>query len=1092
MAITRTGVQIATEPTFTVQLPLDFSIEGGQVGQNAVPVTGLSPDTTYYAKAYFEKDGVITRQRDYREFRTEGGRVLKLKNAYAGYNNISLLKSGSPSAISLDYSTDRGTTWTTWNSSSGTYLNANLPENGELWLKGENYRINNSNSAYWYFTSEHIFDCEGSLGAIIDRNTSIIPDYCFCRLFYNTAVRTAPDIPAMYLANSCFYFTFLDCTSLTSAPALPATTMAASCYRGMFQGCTSLVNAPSLPATAIADYCYYAMFQGCTSLVNAPSLPATTLAASCYTHLFYGCTSLVTTPSLPATTLYINCYAQMFYGCTSLTGGPSLPATTLAANCFKEMFRGCTSLVNAPALPATTMAESCYYGMLMGCTSLVNAPALPATTLASSCYQNLFSGCTSLTAAPALPATTLASSCYNTMFGGCTSLTAAPALPATTPITGCYTQMFKNCSSLVQIICYATTWNTAYASNWVSGVAASGDFYNLGGATIPTDNVSGVPIGWTLRTELANYLTFTNTANEDNSISLIRYGLGSWIIEYSTDGINWTSATVDTYGGTFGVTLHPGEYVKLRGNNGGFNTKNNYAQFRSTTYCEVSGDINTLLNKFGGDVSIPNNGGFYRLFKDMAYLENGGLVLPSTTLGISCYEAMFENCRSMTTAPALPATTLVDSCYLGMFRGCTSLVNAPALPATTLATECYHAMFWDCTALTTAPVLPATTLADSCYTTMFRNCSSLNKIICYATTWNTAYASSWVNDVASSGDFYNLGGANIPIDSDSGVPIGWTSHTDFGDALIIRSVSDAAQNEITLTKYGTPNDITLEYSTDDGTTWTTWSSANSDLDVIILAGETLKLRGNNSTFSNRPDNVDGGFYHFGSSAEIAVSGNMMALLSDNVTTLPSYCFAHAFDSAPVTTVSSDLLPATSLGRSCYQSMFYGCTELINTPTLPATTLVQACYQSMFSLCTSLTQVPELPATTLADSCYSGMFSGCTSLASVPSDLLHATTLAWYCYSGMFSGCTSLTTSPVLPATAMTDYCYVNMFNGCTSLNSITTYAQSWNITNSRDWVLDVSATGDFYDLGGANIPAYSSGMNRGSGRPYGWTVHTSL
>ena len=1013
MAITRTGVQIATEPTFTVQLPLDFSIEGGQVGQNSVPVTGLSPDTTYYAKAYFEKDGVITRQRDYREFRTEGGRVLKLKNAYAGYNNISLSKSGSPSAISLDYSTDRGTTWTTWNSSSGTYLNANLPENGELWLKGENYRINNSISAYWYFTSEHIFDCEGSLAAVIDRNTSIIPDYCFYRLFYNTAVRTAPDIPAMYLANNCFNFTFLDCTSLTSAPALPATAMAANCYRGMFQGCTSLVNAPALPATSIADYCYYAMFQGCTSLVNAPALPATTLAA--------------------------NCYAQMFYGCTSMTSAPALHATTLAANCFKEMFRGCTSLTAAPALPATTMAESCYYGMLMGCTSLVNAPSLPATTLAASCYRNMFYGCTSLVSAPSLPATTLVQNCYNSMF--------------------------YNCSSLVQIICYATTWNTAYASNWVSGVAASGDFYNLGGATIPTDNVSGVPIGWTLRTELANYLTFTNTANEDNSISLIRYGISSWVFEYSTDGINWTSASVDTYGGTFGVTLHPGEYVKLRGNSGGFNSKANYAQFRSTTYCEVSGDINTLLNKFGGDVSIPNNGGFYRLFKDMAYLENGGLVLPSTTLGISCYEAMFENCRSMTTAPALPATTMVADCYLGMFRGCTSLVNAPALPATTLATECYHAMFWDCTALTTAPVLPATTLTDSCYTTMFRNCSSLNKIICYATTWNTAYASSWVNDVASSGDFYNLGGANIPIDSNSGVPIGWTSHTDLGDYLTITN-EESVQNTITLTKVMNssetlPLDITLEYSTDGGTTWTTWSSANSNLSVTINQGGSLKLKGNNNTFSSNDGYGGGqGYYCFGSTGNFSLSGNMMALLADNITTVPEFCFINAFHNAKVTTVSRDLLPATNLGTACYQHMFWGCT--------------------------SLTQVPELPATTLANSCYEGMFGGCTSLASVPSDLLPSTTLAWYCYAGMFDGCTSLVQAPVLPAPAMSDYCYVNMFYGCSSLNKATIYTQSWNTTNARDWMKDVSANGEFYSLGGARP---DQGVN---GRPTGWTLHTSL
>lgn len=43
------------------------------------------------------------------------------------------------------------------------------------------------------------------------------------------------------------------------------------------------------------------------------------------------------------------------------------------------------------------------------------------------------------------------------------------------------------------------------------------------------------------------------------------------------------------------------------------------------------------------------------------------------------------------------------------------------------------------------------------------------------------------------------------------------------------------------------------------------------------------------------------------------------------------------------------------------------------------TLAKSCYYSMFSGCTNLTTAPSLPATTLADSCYYYMFSGCTSI-----------------------------------------------------------------------------------------------------------------
>ena len=34
---------------------------------------------------------------------------------------------------------------------------------------------------------------------------------------------------------------------------------------------------------------------------------------------------------------------------------------------------------------------------------------------------------------------------------------------------------------------------------------------------------------------------------------------------------------------------------------------------------------------------------------------------------------MFNDCTSLTTAPALPATTLANCCYDFMFNGCTSL-----------------------------------------------------------------------------------------------------------------------------------------------------------------------------------------------------------------------------------------------------------------------------------------------------------------------------------------------------------------------------------------------------------------------------------
>ncbi len=216
-----------------------------------------------------------------------------------------------------------------------------------------------------------------------------------------------------------------------------------------------------------------------------------------FIHLFESCSSLTSAPALPAISLANYCYYNMFYGCTSLTEAPALPATRLAGSCYDSMFQGCTALSEAPALPATSLANYCYNYMFGGCTSLTDAPALPATSLADYCYIGMFQDCTALSEAPALPATSLADSCYQSMFNGCTSLTEAPALPATSLATYCYDSMFYGCSSLTNVTHHITNWNTDYTFNWLYNVAASGIVRCPANSSIPSDDPSGIPSGWT-------------------------------------------------------------------------------------------------------------------------------------------------------------------------------------------------------------------------------------------------------------------------------------------------------------------------------------------------------------------------------------------------------------------------------------------------------------------------------------------------------------------------------------------------------------------------------------------------------------------
>ena len=222
------------------------------------------------------------------------------------------------------------------------------------------------------------------------------------------------------------------------------------------------------------------------------------------------------------TTPQSNMFYGLFNGNKNIVDASNLRLsyTSLADYCYYQLFYGCTSLVTAPELSATTLASSCCRSMFEGCTSLTTAPALPPTTLADYCYANMFQGCTSLTSTPILPATTLVSDCYSYMFYGCTSLTIAPELPATTMKYGCYEGMFQGCSKLKSVTVYAKDISaTDCTKNWLSNVANSGTFNNMGFAPFKTGS-SGVPSGWTevvppIQSITANPDTFTIKSYKD-------------------------------------------------------------------------------------------------------------------------------------------------------------------------------------------------------------------------------------------------------------------------------------------------------------------------------------------------------------------------------------------------------------------------------------------------------------------------------------------------------------------------------------------------------------------------------------------------
>jgi len=309
---------------------------------------------------------------------------------------IALSNTGD-NAPNVEYTTD-GVSWTTWDYSAIT-----VPAGGKVYFKGNNSAgFSTSSSAYSYFVMTGKIAASGSIQSLL----------------YGDDFEDNLTIPR---GSNCFYRLFYNCSVLTSAPELPAITLADYCYSNMFRGCYSLTSAPDLPATTLSDYCYYQMFYNCSRLTAAPDLPATTLARSCYSGMFAVCSSLTTAPELPATTLAVTCYANMFENCMSLVTAPELPATKMTVNCYAYMFRYCQSLTTAPALPATTLASTCYAGMFQSCTKLSEAPELPAAKLVSYCYQSMFESCTRLSYIKMMATDVSASSCLNNWVSGVNS-----------------------------------------------------------------------------------------------------------------------------------------------------------------------------------------------------------------------------------------------------------------------------------------------------------------------------------------------------------------------------------------------------------------------------------------------------------------------------------------------------------------------------------------------------------------------------------------------------------------------------------------------------------------------------------------------
>jgi len=514
---------------------------------------------------------------------------------------------------------------------------------------------------------------------------------------------------------------------------------------------------------------------------------------------------------------------------------------------------------------------------------------------------------------------------------------------------------------------------------------------------------------------VTNYADYNYTTPIDNlnftipnggTVTLTKYGTPTEVtLEYSLDnGSTWTTwAETDN---VRSLTLADGQTMHIRNTSEtstGFSTGSSSTdiyRFSFSDYAYGGGNINSLLCKNPENAVITEN----------------------------CFNRLFLS-TSLVTAPSLPSTEIARNCYYYMFRECRYLVTAPeVLPATTIYQNSYYYMFEGNTSLVKAPKILAESIVSYACNSMFRNDSSLNYIYTAMTQISgTNPIANWVNGVAATGDFYCPAELTISTGA-SGIPSGWTRHNIDGDKYLNFTMPDGGT--ITLTKNGTPTEVTLEYLVEGEPNWVTWVETDNVRSLTLNAGGKVYIRNASETstgFSTSSSNN----YKFAFTNNTYAGGNTNSLLCKN----------------PANAVITD---------ACLRGLFSGQTTLITAPNLPAPVLSYYCYAQMFLGCTNLISPPIIGATTQAEAACWKMFYQCFSLEESPE--LKTEVLVTQCYQEMFYGCTRLKKLTTLMTNISANYCLSN-------------------------WVASTAATGDFYCPAELTIPTGASGI------PSGWTRH---
>ena len=178
-------------------------------------------------------------------------------------STVKLTANGSPTVSGLHYRLGKSGAWLAYTIGTTITL-TNVGDSVQFWNSADTLTTNSSN--YVRFATSGKISCSGNIQSLLNFSDTC-PQYCFWLLF---------------LSN----------TALTSAPDMPAINVNDRSYSGTYSGCTGLIYAPKiLPARTLYIETCYAMFVNC-GFSTAPIIKAETLGTDSLSAIFSNCRSL--------------------------------------------------------------------------------------------------------------------------------------------------------------------------------------------------------------------------------------------------------------------------------------------------------------------------------------------------------------------------------------------------------------------------------------------------------------------------------------------------------------------------------------------------------------------------------------------------------------------------------------------------------------------------------------------------------------------------------------------------------------------------------------------------------------------------------